>query len=624
MSCQAALSMCRWTVRSHALMLLASAGLLMSTASIFAAPVNPSKPEREAEVPNPDPAGKVLSLPTQKSSKAGSAGCSDIRKVEIRGVVDIDDQKLRDKLTPLAVACIGNDEVKAILSAINETYGDQGYVATQGYLPEQDLRSSKVLVINVIAGRIDKVIYRESRGDEALDFRERFGKGWTQIKEAKGPWSFVAGVSQFVDKIDDPLDDVQLLPRDISAKAKLWTTFIADSGDVVQIDAIQQGVDQINRVASSKAQVKLEPGSDPATSTVVVENSNEDSFRVNAGYELNGADINGSGNTIPSRLKLDIAKDNLVGINDAWRISYAGGLDSNEIRGAFSMPFRRFTFSLDAGYSESLSEVAPGVEMFTQDGTVTTALGYLLYRSRERQITIDNSLAWRNNERFLNGASLTPQTIPHVRVGITETRTLETLHLSYGIGLDRGLAMMNATEDPADILPSAPRAQFFKIDAQASASKLFEAFGALRIDLNAQWTDHPLYSDDQLVLGSISSVRGFTNGAVRADRGAIFRTEFTPAFSLASLIAARKDDWVFVHEALQGLQPYVFADYGVGRDIANQETLERAGIGAGLRYRHGRVNLDASIGEPIYRTGGPKTNKWQAPEAYLTLSVKLL
>jgi hemolysin activation/secretion protein len=600
----------------------AAVALFLLSGSAFASPV-PDKAE-EAAAPGPDPSGKVLSLRTQSPSKNRSPGCSEVGMVEVRGVVDIDERLLRQNLEPLASTCIGNDEVKAILAAINETYADQGYVATQGYLPEQDLRAAKVLIINVIAGRIDKVVYRENRGEEALGFSERFSKGWTRIKEAKGPWSFVSGVSQFIDKIDDPLDDFQLLPRALTAKAKLWNTFITDTGDVVQIDAIQQGVDQINRVASSKAQVKLEPGSAPATSVVVVENAGEDSFRVNAGYELNGADINGSGNTIPSRFKLDVAKDNFIGINDAWRISYAGGLDSNEVRGAFSVPFRRLTFSLDAGYSESLSEVTPGVELFTQDGTVTAALGYLLYRSRDRQVTLDNSLAWRNNERFLNGASLSPQTIPHARIGITEVRTFETLQVSYGIGLDQGLSIMNATEDPVDIMPSAPRAQFFKVDGQASVSKAFENIGMLRVDLNAQWTDHPLYSDDQLVLGSISSVRGFTNGAVRADRGVIVRTEFTPGFSVASLVESRKDDWVFAYEALQGLQPYVFADYGVGRDIANHETLERAGIGAGLRYRQGRVTLDASIGEPVYRSGGPKTSKWRAPEAYLTLSVKLL
>jgi hemolysin activation/secretion protein len=62
-----------------------------------------------------------------------------------------------------------------------------------------------------------------------------------------------------VDRIDDPLDDFQILPRNFTTDPKIWTSFITDEGDIVQIDAIQQGIDQINRVASGRAQVKLEP-----------------------------------------------------------------------------------------------------------------------------------------------------------------------------------------------------------------------------------------------------------------------------------------------------------------------------------------------------------------------------
>lgn len=579
----------------------------------------------EAPAPQPDPTGVTLVIATHGRADRGKvAGCSAVRKLEVRGVVLIDTEALREKLEPQALDCIGNDEIKAILTTINEAYSDRGYVATQGYLPEQDLRASKVLIINVIAGRIEGIVYRENRGDEALGFRERFGKAWTRIEEAQGPWGTVTAFSQLMDRLDDPLDDFQLLPCDFKMNPKIWTSFIADSGEVVQLDAIQQGVDQINRVASGRAQVKLEPGEQPATSRVVVENNQEDSFRVNAGYELNGADINGSGKTIPNRFKLDVAKDNFIGINDAWRLSYAGGLDSNEVRGAFSMPFRRATFSFDAGYSESLSEVTPGVEMFSRDGTITASLGYLLHRTRDRQINLDTSLYWRNNERFINGVSLTPQTVTHARIGLTETRTFETVQITYGAGIDHGFPILGAKADPADISPSTPRAEFLKIDGQASLAKSLPDIGLLRVDLNGQWTDRPLYSDDQLVLGSVSSVRGFTNGAVRVDRGAVIRTEFAPTLPVERLLGERKDDWVFLTEFLTATQPYIFADYGFGRDIANHENLERAGIGAGLRYRHGRVNLDASVGEPVYRTGGVKSKNWQAPEAYLTLSVKLL
>lgn len=581
--------------------------------------------ETEASSPQPDPTGVTVAIATHGNTNSTKAvGCTLVKKLEVRGVVLIDANALRAKLEPQALDCIGNDEIKAILTTINEAYSDQGYVATQGYLPEQDLRATKILIINVIAGRIESVVYRENRGDEALPVRERFGKAWTKVKEAQGPWSAVTAVSQLVDRLDDPIDDFQLLPRNLATDPKIWTSFITDSGEVVQIDAIQQGVDQINRVASGRSQVKLEPGEQPATSRVVVENNQEDSFRVNAGYELNGADINGSGKTIPSRFKLDVAKDNFIGINDAWRLSYAGGLDSNEVRGAFSMPFRRATFSFDAGYSESLSEVAPGVEMFSRDGTITSSLGYLLYRTRERQINLDTSLYWRNNERFINGVSLTPQTVTHARIGLAETRNFETMQLTYGVGIDHGFPILGAKADPADISPSTPRAEFLKLDGQVSLMKSLPEIGLLRVDVSGQWTDRPLYSDDQLVLGSVSSVRGFTNSAARVDRGVVIRCEFAPTLPTERLIGERKDNLVFLTEFLMAVQPYIFADYGLGRDIANHENLERAGVGAGLRYRHGRVNLDVSVGEPVYRAGGAKSKNWQAPEAYLTLSVKLL
>src|SRR5690606_26227842 len=145
------------------------------------------------------------------------------------------------------------------------------------------------------------------------------------------------------------------------------------------------------------------------------------------------------------------------------------------------------------------------------------------------------------------------------------------------------------------------------------------------LDVSAQWSGDPLYSDDQLVLGSVSTVRGFTNSAVRVDAGAIARAELAPAIPFeAALGEDFAEGLLFLSEALPNLEPYVFADYGAGRDIASGETLARAGIGAGIRYRHGRITLDASLGQPVYRAGGAKPRDWRMPEAYLTLSVKLL
>jgi hemolysin activation/secretion protein len=148
--------------------------------------------------------------------------------------------------------------------------------------------------------------------------------------------------------------------------------------------------------------------------------------------------------------------------------------------------------------------------------------------------------------------------------------------------------------------------------------------GTARLELSAQWSAHPLYSDEQIVLGSVATVRGFTNNPARADKGLVLRSEFAPAVPVDRILGGRKGEWLFLAEALAALQPYVFGDYGLGHDIANREDVQRAGIGAGMRYSRGRVTLDASIAEPVFRCGGERLTNWQKPEAYVTLSVKIL
>ena len=584
--------------------------------------------------PQPDQAAPSLRVSTHAPPAAGKKGetCFPVKAIVVRGIVLVEPEALQSKITPLAIACLGNEGARAILSAINESYAAKGYVTTQGYLPDQDIRKSHELVINIIAGRIGKIVYKEDDGDAALAISERVGKNWAKVREAKGPWTLIAAISQFIDGLNAPLDRFQILPPSLVGQIKIWNSFITAEGDVVQIDDVQQGVDQINRVPSSHAEVKLTPGDAPATSTLIVDNNRIDAFRVFAGYEVNGSDLNGSNptTTVANRLRLDVAKDNLIGLNDAWRASYAGGIDTNEVRAAFAIPFRRFTLSLDAGYSESLSQVGSSSELFTRSGTVTTDLSYLLQRDHDKRTLLDASLTWRDNQRFLDGTQLAPQNVAYARLGATQIWALHGLQLSYGVGIDQGLSILGATPAPVPTLPSTPRPQFLKFDGQASLANTFANIGTLRVDLNGQWTGHPLYTDDQLVLGSVSTVRGFAHAVATVDRGVIVRLEFTPILPLDVLFGAKFSDAKLVDDAgllrdlLVSLQPYVFSDYGWGRDIANEANLQRSSIGTGLRYKQGRFNLDVSIAEPIFRAGGAKPKDWLTPEMFMTVSVRTL
>lgn len=595
----------------------------------------PTKPVAQANLPKPDPSAPTLVIPTTVKSQPkikdiAKDRCFEVSEIEIRGVGLIDPEAVRQAVEPFAWHCIGNVLANNIAGAVSKAYADKGYITTEGYVVEgQDLAKSHRFVLNVIAGRIGSFQYREHQAQEG------FLDAWHRTRQARNPWQMLSGMSGMLDALDNPLDRFQLISGESYPALKAWMAAPVGLRDPLQLDRIQQGIDQMNTAPSSHAGVKLQPGAEVGTTDVIIDNPMDDSFRLFAGYEINGGSLNGLGTTTAERLRVDAAKDNLIGINDAWNASVASGLDSNELHGSVSIPWRWWTFSYAQGYSESLQPVGTTAELFTRTYTSNLAASYLAWRSSDLQVSLDSSLSWRRKDRYIDATELAPQSIVAPRFGVSATKRFDTSQLSLGLGVSHGIAGLGATHDPDNASNATPRAQYFKLDGSLSYAYAWQNVGVFKADLTGQWTNHPLYQDDQITLGSPTTVRGFTSSAVTVDSGFVLRSEYAPAipFDLfldlpkAGAPSDSKDgkqgeaDPGFLASVLPPLQPYVFFDYGFGRDIANQVDLARAGVGAGVRYKYERLNVDFSAAQPVYRTGST-TRFRRDPEVYLTLSVK--
>lgn len=571
---------------------------------------SPATPKAEA----PPVQGEAVVIAVPQGGKP-AANCLRIRQIEVRGIELLPQADLRAVVEPQAVECLSNESAQKIVVAINEAHSKRGLVTTQGYVPQQDIKKTGRFIINVITGRVGKVIYRETRADQGMP------EAWRALRDAKGPWDLVSGVSDLVDTLDNAFDRAQLLdPKTVGGlKGRLATPL--DEGEPVDLEKIQQGVDQLNKATSQKATAKLEAGEKPGTSNVVLNVPRKDSFRLSAGYEVNGASLNNTGNSTAKRLRMDIAKDNWLGINDLWSTSLAGGLNTNEVKGSVAVPWRWFTLSLDGGYSESLTPLGASSELFSQTWTSAANLNWLASRDKDQQTNITGGLNWRLNRRFVNSVELTPQAISYARIGASHTRFWDDRQLVLSLGASQGLSILDATKDPATKDGTTPRAQFFKLDGLAQFTQAFRGWGTWRLDLNGQWTPHPLYSDDQLILGSISSVRGFTRAPFRADRGGIIRSEFSTALPMERMPAFIKA-FQPLHDSLAGTQFYSYADFGSGRDLANRRDVARAAIGAGLRYRYGRLTADLSIAQPVFQKGISSARDTYHPEFYVSLTAK--
>lgn len=547
--------------------------------------------------------------------------CFPVDEIRITGVTLIEAAEMERRVAPLAAQCLGTSTARAVVGAINEAHAEIGLITTQGYLPEQDIRATRILAIEVIPGRIDRIVYSEDHGEAALPFGERLSRSWERVVSSEGLWALSGNLSALFQTLDAPLDRFQLIDAGAHPSVKRWLSFEIGEGDVLDVEHLQRGVERINAVPSGRAGVRLEPGEEPATSTVRIENQPVDGFRVLLGYERNAAALSGSGTTIAERLRVDVAKDNLIGINDSWRSSFASGVNSNEISAGVTLPFRRATFSIDGSYSESYQQITPFAGLFSQSGTISGRMSYLLSRDKRQQTRLDGSLTWRGSERHINDLRLTPQRLTIARIGLSQTWSLHgRTQFSYGGGVSRGLTWFDATQDAKPIVATAPRAQFWKLDGFAAFAHGFAGIGLFRSELSGQWAATPLYSDDQLTLGSSASIRGFSTSLAKADRGFVWRNDFVAELPVAGLLGESREHLTFLSDVLGATKPYAFIDFGHGHDLASNRRIERAGGGFGVRYAHGRTNFDLNVAYPLHDRGARPSGR---PDVSLMLSFKL-
>ncbi len=540
----------------------------------------------------------VITTQTLDSPDAGQ--CFPVATIVIAGEFLIPRETIRAAIAPHAADCVGMKVAQAVVGAINEAHAEAGLITTQGYLPEQDIRASGSLLIDVIPGRIAAIHYREDQGIAGRGFSARFGHAREAIAGSQGPWDFLGNISALFGIIDDPLDRFQIIDGARRPGAKTLASFAIAPGEVLDIEDIQQGIERINSVASGRARARLEPGDEPATSVVVIENNPEDAFRLDFGYERNAMALTGSGRTISQRLRFDLAKDNLVGVNDSWRFTVAGGENSNEISAGIVVPWRQSRFSIDGSYSESYQQITPFAGLFTQNSVLSVRYDRELVRNARRSLSFDTRLDIRRGDRFVNETQLTPQKFTVARLGLTRSATPgERQQFNTGFGISRGLTLFNATRDPDILMPDTPRAQLWKFDGFAQYVRGFEDLGIWQTTVSGQFTTAPLYADDQLVLGSSGSIRGFGARSTRVDRGGLIRNEFTLALPSRRVLGERAEDWAFASDVIDAMRPYAFLDLGHGENIAQQRTVSRIGTGIGIRFALGRSRLDASVAYPL-------------------------
>lgn len=449
--------------------------------------------------------------------------CFQVNQIEITGNTLLTKEEVSPIVQQYQGLCLGKEAINQLMRQLTDLYVSDGYITSRVYIPPQDLATG-VLKLVVIEG-------------------------------------FVQGISINNNSAED--------------RRKLWWAMPSDWGDHLKLPDIEQGLDQLNRVPSANAQMKLWPGDEVGSTHIHINNKTNDEVRGSIQLSNDGQESTGK-----QKIRFGVSADNVIGINDLSSLNFIGSENTNALSWSGSFPYRRWTFNLSHSYSEYLNILPQQTDLLGRSNTSSVASDYLLYRDTYRRFNLQSSVTVRRSERHILGVELRPQKLVPVRVAANLSGNHPWGFYSTELGYVHGTKLFGATKDQIQA-SGVPQAQFYKIDFKTTLVVPFGQGYSFQSFFNGQYADQDLYSSEQVHLGDQSSVRGTESTAVSGDRGFYIQNSVkTSLFSLLRQVNLNSfPGW------LPNMSLSVFSDYGQARALSrrNGQSIASAGLSSAIR-----------------------------------------
>ncbi|WP_147417568.1 ShlB/FhaC/HecB family hemolysin secretion/activation protein [Sphingomonas cavernae] len=473
--------------------------------------------------------------------------CASIREVRIEGLTRFRRGDFAEALAPLAGPCVAVGAIDAALRAITNHYVAAGYVTSRAFVGPQDLKSG-TLVITMFEGRVGGV---EGEGDRP------YGGG------------------------------------------EIGAAFPGVAGGLLNLRALEQGVDQLARLGKAEPSIDIAPGATPGTSKVLVKRKEAGSW-VRPSLSLNNQ---GSTSTGRWQATLGLDVDSPLGIADSWSLYYQNEVDGDGQRGSeayggfVSLPYGWWTLSLNAGASRYHSVLeGNGLSFATrgQSWNAGASLDRMIYRDAKTKLALIGGLAVQDTKNFIQGIALRTGSyrIASAKIGARWQRRAKATLWSASLGFEQGLGLFGA--QTVDTGPGGAKGKFSLVAADVAAQTGFELGGMRftnRAMLRAQWGLTNLFPAQRFSVGGFSTVRGFRDDGISGRSGASFREELGVSLvDLAARSPMRTNVSAFVGYDVGGILPHDFDAYERGL---------LQSLSAGVRAQGRHVQAELAVAVPV-------------------------
>ncbi len=423
-------------------------------------------------------------LPEVKPQSFPKGECREIREIVLTGVKLLPQSVIRKLVAPYEGKCLFAEDVEKVLADILKAYIDRGFIAVRPYIQAQDLSSGR-LEIFILEGKVEGLL----------------------------------------------LDD------DDKHSVNLTTAFPFVKGKPLNLRDIEQGLDQINRLASNNATMEVSPGAEPGASIVNI--INPPSFPVSAYATINNL---GSQSTGKDQGSFTLSLDNPLRLNDFITYTHSRTLfEPNQDRKStsnsffYSLPLGYFTLQQSYSSSDYRTPLITSARTLVAHGdseTFRTELNKVAYRDQNQKLTALVAINRKSTMNYLEDEflSVSSRKLTILDVDLNWAKRFSTFSVNLGFGWSKGLKWFDALVDQAGLDDAAPHAQGSKFRFSGGAQVPFSVFGqgiSFSTQFTGQYADEPLYGSEQITIGSHYSVRGFNKYSLAGDRGYFVRNELS-------------------------------------------------------------------------------------------------
>ncbi len=415
--------------------------------------------------------------------------------------------------------------------------------------------------------------------------------------------SLSSGILRF-EIIESNLEEIIFNQEKFSDKVQKFTAFgLIKRNEVLNLRSIEQGLEQVNRLRSNSATIKILPSKNEKSSLVAVENNPKNRTFLSAAYDNSGNKLTGS-----RRETIGLSHDNLFWLNDNLTINRtANDLDKNRKDGggtnstsaSFSVPLSWYNLTIN--YSKSSYFFWEGTsERFKSSGVTSTksvSLDRILFKDKKIKLASNFNLTTRYRQNFINDTKVqvSSRKASIASASLPATFFFENSSLFLKPTYSKGLNILDSKKDDPNIAKNSVHAEFDILKFYGNLSQklqISEVPIAYNLSFDSQFSKQKLYSNDQFSVGGIHSVRGFKEGVISGDSGYNVKNEFSA--NLGKIFApflSEKNSQCLTRLNHFSVAP--FYDYGHIQLKAGQGSGRLSG--AGFKLGFDAKNFDASI-----------------------------